>query len=211
MRLEGDPLIARKLNAGRGAAENLDEASYVAMAGRLGDGIFEAIERELLRTFQGRATPHLLHALRDVVRRPQDMVAYAYLFKHLEFGSPFESRKYPFTFADTDVAAFGIPWGAEPPRALLEQVIIHDYRSRDDFVIELTHKSEGDRLILAKVAPSGTLESTVRAVDGRVARAYWMARRVARLRPATRITACTREGRTLGSSSRSRSSSVTAS
>jgi serine protease inhibitor len=41
------------------------------------------------------------------------------------------------------------------------QVLILDYSGPDDFVIELKTKSQGDRLILAKIQPKASLAETV--------------------------------------------------
>jgi hypothetical protein len=43
-------------------------------------------------------------------------------------------------------------------------VLIYDYKSPDDFIIELKSKSTDDQLILAKVDPGATLGATTRTV-----------------------------------------------
>ncbi len=52
--------------------------------------------------------------------------------------------------------------------AAREQVIVHDYASDDDFVVELQTKATDERLILALVPPEGTLHETVERVPKRV-------------------------------------------
>jgi hypothetical protein len=62
-----------------------------------------------------------------------------------------------------------MPEGKAGHFKMFEQLVILDYQSEDDFVIELRTKGEGDRVILAKTQPQETLEATVRAVQKRAA------------------------------------------
>ena len=45
---------------------------------------------------------------------------------------------------------------------------MYDYRSEDDFIIELKTQSESDRMVLAKVQPEPTLAETIRSVCKRL-------------------------------------------
>ena len=56
--------------------------------------MFEKIDQELETKFQGEATPRLKPSREDTLR-PQDIVAYASLFKNLEFAVPFEKVAEP--------------------------------------------------------------------------------------------------------------------
>jgi hypothetical protein len=145
---------------------NLDDASFVALAGYVRDGIVERIGRALQEKFNGQASPVL--ASFPAVTRPQDMVVYAYLFKNLEFPVPYERGQTPVKFDGKSVACFGMGPEYKPGREpMAQQTLINDYVSRDDFVVELKTKSEGDRLNLAKVKPARTLAETVAAVAKR--------------------------------------------
>lgn len=151
--------------------EDLDEAACVALADFVRNDVHARISRELKAKFHGRASPKALPSPLDAPR-PQDIVAYAYLFKNFEFSTPFERLELPLRFAGTEVASFGIGEEYKSSQAkLCDQVVVHDYKSPDDFVIELLAKSEGDHVVLAKTDPRETLEETIAAVEQRIARA----------------------------------------
>ena len=87
------------------------------------------IGRELLRKFGGRATPKFLPSPADTPR-PQDIVAYSYLFKNLEFGVVFERIEQPLTFGESRVSCFGIGEVFKPgQRAMYAQVLVLDTRT----------------------------------------------------------------------------------
>jgi hypothetical protein len=137
-------------------------SGYIALAGFVRDGIHDRIRRALDDTFGGLARPKYIPPP-DLTPRPQDIVAYAYLFKHLEFAVPFERLDEPITFGPRKLAGFGMS-GLKPGCGdMCPQVLLLDYRTPDDFVIEPRTKSAGDRLILAKCAPGETLARTVDA------------------------------------------------
>ena len=141
------------------------------MAGFVRDDIFGQIDRQLQDTFQGRATPRYIPP-RTLTPRPQDIVAYAYLFKNLEFPVPFERIGQPLVFGTTAVPCFGIGEVRKSGHAkMLEQLLIPDYQSADDFIVELKTKGTQDRFILAKVQPAATLAETITAVLSRMATA----------------------------------------
>jgi hypothetical protein len=146
---------------------DLDDASFVALAGYIRDGIGERVSRALRDKFKGQSSPTLLPKPDG---RPQDMEVYSYLFKYMEFMVPYERGQTPAVFDGKSIACFGMGPEYKPGREkMAQQTLIRDYASRDDFVIELQTKSEGDRLILAKVKPSRTLAETVAAVEKRAA------------------------------------------
>jgi len=169
------PMVAA-LNRKSVTRDALDDASYVAEAGMIGDGLVERIEKGLARKFRGAARPTLHDQLRALP--PDGWGAYAYLFKQLLFQTAFTQMDYPMVFddehnGDHNVAAFGI--GCYSPEAAASgamgrQVAILDYRDYDDFVIELQTRSKDDRLILAMVRPAKTLGATAEGVWRRVER-----------------------------------------
>lgn len=165
---EEPPMVAI-LNRKSATKADLDEASYVALAGFVRDGIYDQIPKALDRKFKGAARPHLLPNP-AVAPRPQDIVAYAYLFKNLEFPTPFERLDEPLDFGGTRVECFGIGHEDKPDhRRLYPQVRILYYNDPDDFAVELLTKSEGDHVILAKRRPGATLFETVAATEQQAA------------------------------------------
>lgn len=156
--------ILNKRTAGEG---DLDAKSYVALAGYIRDGILGKIKTELGQKFKGAACPGLIPSGAGL--RPQDIVAYSYLFKNLEFEQQFERLDSPVSFQQAKVSCFGVGEKPKGDHALMiKQVSILDYRDRDDFIIELKTKSTDDQVILAKIKPAETLETTIRDVLGRI-------------------------------------------
>src|SRR5262249_23707910 len=87
----------------------------------------------------------------------------------LSFAAPFERLEDSLAFAGTQVHAFGIGRGKLGHSDMYPQVQILDYQNDNDFIIELKTLSAGDRLLLAKVTPQGTLGDTVSRVRKRIA------------------------------------------
>jgi len=166
VRLQGEPPMVPALNKKVSTKEDIDDASCVTMAGMVKDSIIEKIKKALQDKFGGQASPKLIPDPKSL--QPMDIVAYAYLFKNLEFKTPFEDLENPIYFSEKPVKAFGIKEYGAKTQEMGKQVVIYSYVSQDDFVIELTSKSEGDRLILAKVQPGTTLLETVTAVQKRI-------------------------------------------
>jgi len=156
--------LAEKLESGAGSEPAVDEESVVALAGLTGEGVLEQI-RDALREKFDQSPPPALESL-----PPGTWLAYARLFKTLPFQWAFQRFSTPLEYAGSKVACFGIyqymPGSAEDKVA--GQVVVLDYGDHDDFILELKTRSRGDRLILAKVPPSPTLEETVQRVSRRM-------------------------------------------
>ena len=167
LHMADEPPVVGILNKKDFTHDDLDEDSYVALTGFVRDGIHEKIRQALKKKFKGKARPQYIPS-KSITPRPQDIVAYAYLFKNIEFAAPFEDLKTPIDFGDTRVKCFGVDEYKPGQDAMRSQVSILDYTGRDDFIIELHSKSESDRIILAKVAPAATLEKTIAAVRKRI-------------------------------------------
>ncbi|MGD0252632.1 MAG: hypothetical protein ABSC01_08040 [Verrucomicrobiota bacterium] len=74
---------------------------------------------------------------------------------------PFEQLDQPLHFGNGEVSAFGLGIRKQAHEQMAPQVLILDNSGPDDFVIELKTKSQGDRLILAKIQPKASLAETV--------------------------------------------------
>ncbi len=164
--MESPPPIVPVLNKRTASKEDLDEASYVAMAGLASEGIYQKIHKELKEKFKGQASPDLLTATPNMA-----WVAYAYLFKELPFRWAFTRFHENLTFDGCRVDSFGIYQLLDSQRAgvrMASQVAILDYKNNDDLIIELKTRAEDDRLILAKIPPETTLAETISMVEKRV-------------------------------------------
>ncbi|MCE5279209.1 MAG: hypothetical protein ABFD92_10385 [Planctomycetaceae bacterium] len=161
------PPMVDALNNRTFTRDDLDRESYVALAGFVRDGIFGRIDSALAQTFKGKASPRFKPSF-DLTPRPQDIVAYSYLFKHLEFPVPFEKLSEPLVFAGSKVESFGTREFKSGHQHMYEQVAIFDYQNQSDFVVDLAVKDKRDRLILAKVRPAATLAETIAEVQRRL-------------------------------------------
>jgi len=160
------PLVAA-LNQRSFTKESIDEESYVAMAGFVKTNIHQSIRNAIKTKFGNSFKPGFVPG-KNLTPRPQDFVAYACLYKHLTFPTAFDRLDDYLSFGGVPVGAFGLATFKPAYTNLYPQVLILDYQSEDDFVIELSTKSEGDRLILAKVPTRQTLAETVAHVRARI-------------------------------------------
>ncbi|MBN2021560.1 MAG: hypothetical protein JW809_02095 [Pirellulales bacterium] len=168
VQVEGDPAIAAALNAGTFSRNDLADDAYVALAGRVADGVYDRIKQALAGRFPAAAAP-------PAPRVDTEVYVYAYLEKRLPFAEVFDrlDRPLPFHVGEktVEVRAFGIDLGASQGkrlRRLYSQVEVLDYKSDDDFILALLPESEADQIVLAKIPPEASLAETVRAVSARV-------------------------------------------
>jgi hypothetical protein len=152
------------LNESAFTRSDLDPASYVALADFERNHVEAEIRAALEKTFGGAASPELIPSV-PPDPRPDDFVAYAYLYKNLAFADPFTDGT--MTFAGQSIQRFGFP--DDPEEKLTRQVQIYDYRSADDFIVSIQTQSPDDQLIFAKLKPGATLAVTIRGVLDRMA------------------------------------------
>ena len=173
IRLERQLDLVRRLNEGSDTRTGLPEADYLAVAGTGGNETAREINRALEAKFGARITP--------VEERYGECVfAYACLVRVLEFETPFEeytSQNVIFAGGErAGVAAFGI-YDYHPDRhagmAARAQVLRYD--SPGDFIVRLVSADPDEEIIVAKMAPVGTLQDMVDAVQSRIGGADPMA------------------------------------
>jgi len=164
IQMENPPAMVAFLNRKEASKEDLDEASYVAMAGLAEDGIHEKIRKELDRKFHGQANPALLNSLPEA-----GWVTYAYLFKDLPFEWAFTRFRRELSFEGRMVDCFGIKDPGPDEEKMASQVAVLDYQNNDDLIVELRTKASDERLILAKVPRKPSLGKTIAAVQQRIA------------------------------------------
>jgi len=167
LHFENQPPVVDLLNRQDFTDADLDPASYVALADFERNNVEDEIRAALEKTFHGAASPELIPE-KPANPGPSDFVAYAYLYKNLAFNHPFEDNA-PLTFDAQPVKNFGFETSADLPGDILNQVLIYDYKSGNDFIIKLKTKSADDELVLAKVPPGATLGDTINGVLKRLA------------------------------------------
>lgn len=163
------PDIAVRLNARRFPLNALAKNSY----GLRVEGIGTEEAEKLL---EGVASKYFKHNPDRTELPSANVGAFritASLHKQLPFEFPFDRLQTPLRFHGSDVTADVNAFGRLPfsSSKFDEQVVVHDYVSDDDFVIEIIASNpQRDRLLLAKVPPAPTLEATWRAVVRRKSR-----------------------------------------
>ena len=164
--VEPRSVLADKLNRQPFPAGQLDPAAFLAMAAAPSD--VGKITAEMARRFPGAKGPST---------PPGDypgVVIFAYLRKSLAFAIEFDALDEPLAFpngdASRDVNCFGRKLNTDGAASIAEQVLIRDYRTDDDFILELATESKRDVLTLAKIPPEATLQLTMNAVRDRVAK-----------------------------------------
>jgi hypothetical protein len=164
------PPVADLLNREDFTRKDLNPDCYVAIAGFEKNHIEDQIRAALEKVFHGAASPELIPPV-PLHPGPYDFVAYAYLFKNLQFPQVFADND-PLNFgpSSTAVKSFGFLGENKDKLApgVFRQVRIWSYNGPDDFIISLKTADPQDQLILAKVTPGDTLNSTIAAVLARL-------------------------------------------
>ncbi len=164
------PPVADLLNREDFTRADLNPDCYVAIADFERNHVEAQIRAALEKVFHGAASPELIPPVPEHPG-PYDFVAYAYLFKNLQFPQVFAENNPLYFAADQHpVKSFGF-LGDDKDKlkpGVFRQVMIHDYQGPDDFIISLKTNDPQDQLILAKVTPSDTLDGTITAVLARM-------------------------------------------
>ncbi len=159
-------VLAEALNKKSVTHHDLDDATYIAIAGADGVKTRKEIDEALQAKFNGAASSELLP------KPVNDLIAYSYLFVNLPFEWTFERRKTPFVFQGKKVKSFGIneyEQGDLKEIRAAGQILVYDAQSEDDFIVELKTRKTKHHLIIAKVPAESTLERTITSVQQRIA------------------------------------------
>lgn len=93
---------------------------------------------------------------------PDDILAYSFLEKNIEFNYAFENIKDGINYNGVNVKVFGInESNGEAREKLQQQVKILNYKNDENFIISLKGKNEDDEIVLAKIPPQDSLSSTL--------------------------------------------------
>jgi hypothetical protein len=138
--------LADSLNRSPFNPEWIDAESVFYAGGAVGDGVLDRIDQGA-RAKGGRSK--LLGDLRKI-SKTEDLVFYALLVKDLEFEKPF-AKLGKWKVGKRTVPWFGFTPELQDAGDLRQQVGVHHYAARNDFVIELRSKQTGDQLLLAKL------------------------------------------------------------
>jgi len=146
LRLQPVSKLADSLNRTPFNPQWIDAGSVFYASGSVGEGILDQIDQGA----RAKGAPSKLSGDLRKISKTEDLVFYALLSKDLEFEKPFGR------LGKWKVGRHAVPWfGFTPDQRntgdLLQQVGVHHYGARNDFVIELRSKQTGDQLLLAKL------------------------------------------------------------
>jgi hypothetical protein len=163
LRFDPQPPLAEALSSM--AVEQIVDPSWcVVGAGRGAEGILEQLRSELSSKFPD-ADPRLL----PYSLAPDALLAFGYLGRDLSFSKPFAERRV--WFRQKPVRAFGTSDARdEDNQARAAQVVVHEYTSDREFVIELCAAGADDRILIAQIPPREELSATVRDAMDRLGR-----------------------------------------
>lgn len=166
--LASRPVTAQQLNKQLLRPEDLSKDSYVAEAAPWTAELASRIKRELQEKFGDEASGY---SISDPPADRRRIIAYAFLYKHLEFPNKFEKLENPIHFSadggQTPVKAFGVDPASsnkELHKKLCGQVSVLYYQNDDEFALSFTSKSPDDEIILAKGAPATNLLQTYKRI-----------------------------------------------
>ncbi len=152
------------------AASEADVASdgCVILSGQIERGIFGEIRKEVESKFGRETEPELLNGIENSLP-DKGFLAYAMIFRQLPFEYPLKRFDEPFDFGGAKVASFGLRdlTSRKDDVDKAKQVVVLSYKNKDDFIVELMPDDKVDRIILAKVLPSETLQGTIKSVYAR--------------------------------------------
>jgi hypothetical protein len=167
--------VIRRLNASPVTIADIPTDACYSAVGAYADGIGERIIQDMTRLFPGVDVPS---EVTDGAAGAY--VAFAYLQGHVPFTKAFHQEPQGMIFTDsggqpTPVSSFGLGRHAQhdylPIRAQVQVLYADEGPRTDEFVIDPCRDSNPSQLILACVAPQGTLAETLAYVEEKVASA----------------------------------------
>lgn len=146
VRVDGAPAWLDAVAGSAISKADIPPKTLVTVAG-FGPLAVEEVYRELKATFGEEAGP--MPSLPTLA--PDGLLVFAHLQVGMEFAKPFQlEKKDGLLFDGVRVKNFRCPELHGDWRAIANQVVVHHYRSQDDFVVELLAKSHEIRLLIAR-------------------------------------------------------------
>ena len=146
---------------------DLSQDSFIALADLVGNGIVNKITKELKERFNETSKCDFSQL------EPDDVLAYAFLLKVLEFEHKFENIENFQFISDskkpTSVEAFGLK--KAKLNDISEQVKILYWNGPSEFIIDLRTKS-GEFITLAKMKPEETLQKIYNSVVDKISKSH---------------------------------------
>jgi hypothetical protein len=169
--LTGNPEVVRLLDKELSTVQDIDPDCYVAMVDTLTQLFLDRINRALQQKFGDNAPPEVVQPINPAALQ---ILAYAYMFKSLQFPVQFDRFEYPMTFKQGDqyvsVNSFGVKAFSTGVHQddIRGQVQIYFSKDEAQYVVGLKSESEADEIILSKVSKPGTLFEAIATTDYQV-------------------------------------------
>jgi len=171
IRLTGNPEVVRLLDKELSTVEDIDPDCYVAMVDTLTQEFLDRINWALKEKFGENAPLEVKQPLNPMGLQ---ILAYAYLFKSLQFPVEFDRFEYPMTFKLDDdyvsVESFGVKGFStgDQQDEVRGQVQIYYSKNEWEYVVGLKSDSEADEIILAKIPSPKSLFEAISSTAYRV-------------------------------------------
>jgi hypothetical protein len=167
--------LAGRLNAAEFSDKDIENESYFATAGLLGEGIIEEIQDEMEQLFPSEPAP----VFDDINGLPlETIIAYSYLNADIQFEYPFYISNYEFDFQDSNgtvskVKSFCTLSDADSTDSVRDQVDILYYQPGDqeieaEFAVDLCKYTNPYQVVLACVPQQENLGKTVDLVERKI-------------------------------------------
>jgi hypothetical protein len=171
--------LAARLNDVEVSETDIEEESFYAAAGFVGDGILGKIQEEMANRFSSETSPVFDESYSTMSNAA---VLYSYLDVDIEFNYPFYVNNDAFAFEDssgiyTEVTSFCTyldEWNSDA-ELVHQQVDVLYYKrgglslGEAEFAIDLCKNSSPYQVILARIPQCGTLGETVVFVEEKMA------------------------------------------
>jgi hypothetical protein len=169
VRLKKAQEIADLLNNAEESESDMASADFLAMAGRVNDGIVEKIGTALAQKFPQNSMPPIQSFSGGVV-------AFGYVKADVRYEYQFLNNPDWLSFKGSDgvtvpVRSFGLPEKRHPDLVLgdsLKQVRVL-FRDGGKFAVDLSYQSSPYQIMLAKMPRKDTLEETLTELNEKVA------------------------------------------
>jgi len=138
----------------------IEDKYIVANSGLVKDSIIQTINSELQHKFGIQW--NFPNGLSDYA-----LISYSYLKKDVKFYYDLDDHFYDQSFNNkVNVDYFGIKEG--DPKHNLKNILIHDYKNSDDFIVQLNCKDSLDEIYFAKIPSESNLFDTYNSVLNRL-------------------------------------------
>lgn len=169
IKLRSGQEIADRLNQAPQSEADVAPSDFLAMAGKVNEGIGEKIQTALAAKFPGNTMPL-------IQQFPNGTVAFGYVKADVRYEYQFFNSPEWLSFKGSDgrtipVRAFGLPELKKNDPILgscREQVRVL-FREGGGFAIDLSHPSKPNQVVLAKMPRKATLAETLAELDAKLA------------------------------------------